>query len=442
MKTLILKPNDGTVVEINGTCNFSSYGDKVLPWSLGVLSSMMGKHEGEVYFLDAMALDLSTTQVIERIKAISPERIIATVNPICYRKSTSFDIGWDAELIYLINEPFEKWVIERAPHAKVFFGDWFSKVLGNNISIRDIPQPAYDLMPMHLYNHQQLLATDGCNHHCIFCHFGRLSERSWNNRSISSILEELKKLRSYGMRFIRIFDNELALDIDFAKELLRAIICEKLDIIWETNTRVSNLNDELVSLMSQAGCVYTGYGVECANQKVLDSNKKEITLDQIRTAARLFRKHNILARTYTLVGLKDANIHSIIETFDFLQNEIKSYDSTFDLVIPYPNTSYHRYLVQTGKIHSEIQPSHITWIERYIYKNTFLEKEESLKPDWDYDCISFEDACNLELELRSKIQLSTQWRKLSALVRRGPKGVRFLAAQAKYTKRLLRQLWN
>ncbi|GAX60359.1 Fe-S oxidoreductase [Candidatus Scalindua japonica] len=442
MKTLILKPNDGSVVEINGTTNFSSHGDKVFPWSLGVLSSLMKKRGDEVLFLDAMASDLSSTQVIERIRAFSPEIIIATVNPVSFRKSTSFNIGWDSELIYLINEPFEKWVMERAPHVRVFFGDWFSKVTGNNILSKDIPLPAYDLMPMHLYNHQQLLATDGCNHHCIFCHFGKLSERSWNSRSVSSIVEELKRLRSYGMRFIRIFDNELASDMYFAKELLRAIIREKLDIIWETNTRVSNLNEELVSLMSQAGCIYTGYGVECANQKVLDSNKKEITLEQIRTAARLFRKHNILARTYTLVGLKDANIQSVMETFEFLQNEIKSYNSTFDLVIPFPNTDYHRHLVETGKMHSEVQPSHITWIEKHIYKNTFLEKEESLKPEWNYDAISFEDACTLEHGLRTRIQMNTQWRKLNALVRRGPKGVRFLAAQTKYSRRLLRQLWN
>ncbi len=136
MKTLILKPNDGTVVEINGTNNFSPYGDKVLPWSLGVLSSLMREHGDEVYFLDAMALDLSVTQVIERIKVLSPEKIIATVNPICCRKSTSFDAGWDAELIYLINEPFEKWVMERAPHAKVFFGDWFSKVFAAGSAAR------------------------------------------------------------------------------------------------------------------------------------------------------------------------------------------------------------------------------------------------------------------------------------------------------------------
>jgi pyruvate-formate lyase-activating enzyme len=429
MKTLLLKPNDGSVVEINGTCNFNTHEDKIMPWSLGVAASLCRESGDDVYFVDAMATNMTRQETRETIRRLAPDRIIATINPTCFKGSTAFHHELDAEVVYWINEPFTDWVKARSTGTKIVYGDWFSDLVGSTLKIGAYPFPAFDLMPMHLYNHQQTLASEGCRHRCVFCHFGEMLNRPWESRSIDNMLRELKTLRSYGLKFIRMFDNELATERDYAKALFRAIIRHKVDILWETNTRVSNLDEEMVALMARAGCVYTGYGIESADQRILDANRKEITLEQIRDASRLFKKHKILTRTYTLLGLRGSDEESIRKTFAFLQKDIESFDTTFDLVIPFPGTPYHRYLQDIGKLNAEVRPSNITWIEKNVYGNNRLYGEEAVEPRWQYDQISFAKACKLEWELRKFANTAGSMPKLAALLQKRLKGIRFLAEQ-------------
>lgn len=443
MRSLLLKPNDASVVEINGTLNYTTHNDKVMPWSLGVLANVLRACGDEVRVVDAMAHGLSATETRRIIRGWSPDRVIATVNPICLDRSSNWANGLDEKIVLLLNLPFTSYVKRRIPRAQVVCGDWVSSVAKQTLCIDEYPLPAFDLLPMKRYNHQQIMFSEGCNYGCRFCHFGKLFDRPWRSRPIDAVIEELKALRARGVRFIRVFDNEMGQNSEYIKDLLRQVVRNRLDILWETNIRVSNLDEETVRLMADAGCIYAGYGVESADQSVLDQNDKGITPDQMKRAAELLRRYQILGRSYVLIGLKGADATSIYRTFVFLKRELKSFDTTFDLIVPYPITTYAADLKFQNKLPSEVTPEHVSWIEANLYENPLMAGEAQKKPDWDYDSISFRDACRLVMELRNKAQCSSQGIKLRQLIRKRAQGVRFLAGQLRLNPRgVLGRIWK
>ncbi len=88
--------------------------------------------------------------------------------------------------------------------------------------------------------------------------------------------------------------------------------------------------------MSEAGCVWIGYGIESGSQTILDLMNKKATVQQARQAVINTRKANIYANTTFIFGYPGETLESIQETIDFKQSlDIKcpSFYAT-----PYPGT--------------------------------------------------------------------------------------------------------
>jgi pyruvate-formate lyase-activating enzyme len=406
-----------------------------------MLATMLRDAGHNVNVLDAELLNLSPEETANAAARMNPDRVIATINPLVLRQSTAWSKLWEGEVSFLLNEPFAQWVQERLPGRKVITGDWFSKVLGKNVLPKDYPVADFSFVQTARYTRQQLMITEGCNHSCHFCHFSKTVGREWSTRPISVVIEELRRLRAIGRRFISIFDNELALKRDYCLELMAAIREAKLDILWETNTRVSTLDDKLLEAMARAGCVNSGYGVECAVQSVLDANNKEITVEQIVEVARLFRKHGIHTRTYILVGIHAQTEEHIRKTADFLLNTLRQRDTAFELVFPMPGTPLEKSLIDQCRMNKKMTPANMTWIARHINGDLSLEGEEMEKPGWDYDQITFDEATSLVRELRGKIQGTTAKQKAWALARRHGGLSLLLSSIFANPRKIVRKLW-
>lgn len=428
MKYVVLKPNDSSVVEINGTCNFGqSY--KAFPWSLAMLSTLLREAGHDAVMLDANLAELSPEETAQALIKLRPDMVLAPVNPVLMKRSTAWLRFWHGPTTVLLNEPFVSWVRARLPeNAELIYGDWFSQMLGQTILPRDYPVLDASRFGAGQYTRHQMLVSEGCNHACSFCHFGRTMHRGWSGRPISVVLAEMRSFRTTGRRFLSIFDNELALDRDYCLELMAAMRSARLDILWETNTRVSSLDDILVSSMAGAGLTYSGYGVECSVQRVLDANNKEISVEQILDAARLFKKHGVLARTYVLIGLIGQSRDDVLATGAFL-DKLGQKDSSFELVNPMQDTPLETGLRRQGKLRAPCSPANMAWIASQLDDVPLLAGEEKEEPQWDYDRLSFSEALDLARQMRSKVREATFMEKFRALSRH-PHGLTMALATA------------
>ncbi len=464
MKVLFLNPPFNLVTEENGTSNYSSLGDRVMPYALLTGASYFRNRGFEVLFFDGSLYRNPELMLEHFITQNTPDILITTLNCLAApqterliaqlkKKAPFFSILW-------CNEPFiEELASIIACGDSFVYNDWIAasfelcEVLSkpsNPDSVSGVflrkhktiaftgnrcrtpvsvyPPPAVDIVNTRKYNHQQIMLSEGCNFHCSFCHFGNRIDGGWHSKSVEQCIKELKKLRECGKRFIRVIDNELTTKKDFVKTLLKSIIEEKLDIVWEANVRVSNIDEEIVSLMSRAGCLQVGFGVESGVQEILDLNKKEITLSQIKNAARLFKNYHILTRAYFLIGLLGDTPETVRKTSEFVINEIQPDSAGLGIVIPYQGTEYHAILKSSGLL-NDVSLRHVLWIYKNVYDYMFIDNRFVEKPDWKYEHFTFDKIVNTYRDISKRVSDASLFHTLSLLLRRDVKLVRFFVSQ-------------
>ena len=64
-----------------------------------------------------------------------------------------------------------------------------------------------------------------------------------------------------------------------------------LDNYWGATARVDTLNEEMLLKMKKAGCITLFLGVESGDQQSLDQMNKRTTVEKIKKAFELTRKH-------------------------------------------------------------------------------------------------------------------------------------------------------
>ncbi|MEK7154429.1 MAG: radical SAM protein, partial [Patescibacteria group bacterium] len=171
--------------------------------------------------------------------------------------------------------------------------------------LNSIPPPAYHLLPMDKYypavgSYKRLpamilFATRGCPGRCTFCY--RTFRGVVRKRSAEDIINEIKILqKNYGTKEVAFYDDTFTLFKDVVKEFCNIIINEKIDITWSCFTRVDYINEDMLLMMKKAGCHLILFGVESADEQVLQNINKRISLDQVMEATKLARKVGIETR--------------------------------------------------------------------------------------------------------------------------------------------------
>jgi radical SAM superfamily enzyme YgiQ (UPF0313 family) len=172
-------------------------------------------------------------------------------------------------------------------------------------NLDSIPFPARDLIDMTKYPgyyvtkkrpESDIMSSRGCPYNCVFCSnpVWKLSKPWIRVRTPSNVADEIELLkRQFGVREYYDQCDEFNASKDWAMAMCDELIGRKLDAAWKVQVRVDNLNEALVAKMAQAGCWLVFIGIESGNQETLEGIKKHVTLEQVREAARMFKKYGI-----------------------------------------------------------------------------------------------------------------------------------------------------
>ena len=84
----------------------------------------------------------------------------------------------------------------------------------------------------------------------------------------SSIVEEIRYIRDrYGLIYFSIRDDTFTSDRSRVLEFCRLLLREKLYILWNCQSRVNAVDEEMLCWMKRAGCECVQYGVESGSSK-------------------------------------------------------------------------------------------------------------------------------------------------------------------------------
>jgi radical SAM superfamily enzyme YgiQ (UPF0313 family) len=183
-----------------------------------------------------------------------------------------------------------------------------------------------------------VVSSRGCVYRCRFCCCTQFARSRWRPRSVKNTLEELCFLASEGYKqFIFVDDNFTGSPKNVIK-LCREMRKEKLDMEWICEGRVDNSSYEMFWEAAKAGCRILYFGIESANQRILDYYNKRITPEQSRTAVRTARKAgaDVIVGSF-IVGAPDETREEIQNTIGFA-DRIPIDIPQFNILGVYPGT--------------------------------------------------------------------------------------------------------
>lgn len=248
-------------------------------------------------------------------------------------------------------------------------------------NIEELPVPSYKginfeeyLSPVKIIS---LPVSRGCYGNCSFCSYNHLASSKWREQSVEQIIESIKICKErYGSCYF--FFSVATLSPRMAKELSKRLISEKIKIYWASGIRMeAAFDEEVISLMSKAGCIRLDIGIESASQEVLNAMNKRVKNIYFRDIIYNMYKNGILPYLYIIKNFPTENMDDWKETVKFLQevkNEILGF-SCYDFFLS-PNTKVFIEPQKYGvEIEKEVEDKDVVDIVK-AFRTKFISEHE------------------------------------------------------------------
>ncbi|HLD11204.1 MAG TPA: radical SAM protein [Candidatus Nanoarchaeia archaeon] len=223
-----------------------------------------------------------------------------------------------------------------------------------------------------------MITSRGCTYRmCKFCNESSFMHTTYRRNSVSRVIEEIKYLiKQYGVREIYFFDDEFVLDKEWILNFCDALHTENLDLTWTCYAKVNFVTLELLKKMASVGCWGISYGIESANQELLNSLQKGQSLFQIRNAVHWAHEAGIEVKGSFMLGLPGETPEMGKKTIDFAIELDVDYP-IFTLTTPYPGTKLYEDFVAEGNV--DFDYSHYTSLFPIYLSKGYNSREELVK---------------------------------------------------------------
>jgi anaerobic magnesium-protoporphyrin IX monomethyl ester cyclase len=214
----------------------------------------------------------------------------------------------EEEIVRLVNHPFDRPGIVHAGMVRELDRLPFPErsLMGDYASWR--PFMGFGQDPS--LRTASILLSRGCPYQCTFCgpHF------CYRRRSEYKVAVELEVLRKQGYRGLVIVD-----DLPFITEQQVRSFCElirPLEFKFRCNFRADLLTRQMAKLLAEAGCCRLQFGIESANQIILDRTNKGTSPEANGRTIEICREHKLEVKAMFIWGLPGdgpENAHQIVD---------------------------------------------------------------------------------------------------------------------------------
>ncbi|MBU0460892.1 B12-binding domain-containing radical SAM protein [bacterium] len=244
------------------------------------------------------------------------------------------------------------------------FGNFVSDKVVQAKKITDLdslPIPARDLADMLRYTSKginrirgmeitgtSIIATRACPYTCSFCGSDAVFGNKVIYRDPKNVVDEMRMLKQeYGVEGLFFLDDTLTVNKRYLAKFLGELIEADLDISWALQSRVENIDENIVRLLKKSGCVQIEFGIESGSERILRLMNKRQSISDVYQAFEALRESGI--RTF-------GNF-----MFDYPTETREDIDKTLDLILgvqpdvyglwqstPYPGTALYNFAKRAG----------------------------------------------------------------------------------------------
>lgn len=294
------------------------------------------------------------------------DRSIITVAGGGYPSSHCAEVEEDKNFDYIIKGegeiPFYNLLklieVKHCPSDKIFNRN--KKEYIKNID--DLPMPDYSLLKMSDYlqfdvssyagkvgNAVNLVSSRGCPMDCIYCATHNIWDYGFRYRSAHKMIEEVIFLKdTYGVNTFLYVEDNFVFNKNRVKEFCELLIEKKLNISWyPTSVHVNSLDEEMIVLMKQSGCLSLGLAVECGSERVQRLVKKFLDINHLKRMREIARRENIIANGLFMLGFPGETIEEVKTTIN-LARELKLDWCAFAIATPLYGTKMYEICEEKG----------------------------------------------------------------------------------------------
>lgn len=216
----------------------------------------------------------------------------------------------------------------------------------------------------------------GCPFGCAFCSVGSIWGKKYTYLGAERIISEIEYLiKNFGAKGIYFREDHFTLNLKRTEEFCEKLINENLNIHWACETRVDNMSEDLVRLMSAAECRAVYLGVESGSQKVLDVLNKKITVKQIENTINWCKKYDIRTYCSLIVGTPGETFEDYLLT-KRLMDKLEPYRYGFNVFVGIPDSPLYRYVL-SNNLYEYIDDVGLVYPPGYDVKAKFFYGSDS-----------------------------------------------------------------
>lgn len=217
-----------------------------------------------------------------------------------------------------------------------------------------LPLPDWELVPQSLAADETfwvpVQTRRGCPMECSYCSTSAIEGNLLRGRSPRAVARWMGQGVERGFRQYYFVDNTFNLPPSYAKELCREIASLAKELVFRCILYPVRMDDELASLMAEAGCKDCSLGFESGSAPILHGMNKKFHPNDVRHAAEVLARHGIGRMGFLLLGGPGETMETALDSLRFADSlHLESMKVSVGIRI-YPYTRLAEVAVEEGVI--------------------------------------------------------------------------------------------
>ena len=219
-------------------------------------------------------------------------------------------------------------------------------------NLDQLPFPDRSLIKKEKYVVPYTISTSrGCPGQCIFCSSKSFWGKSVIMRSAENVYKEVMDIyEKYGANIFYITDDTFTASKKRCLEFCEMLRQSGISFVWGCESRADVINEEFIRILYESGCHKIQFGMESADNEILQRIKKHVTIEQIENAVMCAAKYNMHIQVSYIVGHAFDTEETVKKTISFAKHLSDDYGARVVCSVntPFPGTEQYEKRKELG----------------------------------------------------------------------------------------------
>ncbi len=233
--------------------------------------------------------------------------------------------------------------------------------IGQQVEVSQIPFVRRDIFK-YPYIYELVQTSRGCPMGCDFCSVTQMCGKTYRERDVEVVLDELENTPGKLLFFIddNLLNNKKGSE-ERAIRLFKGMVERKLNKLWVSQAALNFAdNEEVLYWARKSGCMIILIGVEAETAEALTAVRKNLNLkkgvDNYEGIFRKIHKYGIGINATMIFGMESDNMSDLYARRDFILKS--SFDSVqTSIMTPLPGTALFKRMVLQNRITATNYPN-------------------------------------------------------------------------------------